>query len=218
MDNMIFFADLLCQLICLFCCKRYVFLEYGMERKKQHLYFLVSMELSLMCGIINEDVAMILVVVLSGLNISLARKTHRVGSFFLIIPIAGIANGLVVPILIMPTMLFPYSGVAVAVYRLLADILIVVFLVILSYYYEKRQRIKNAKIEPRHLRKWETGLLCIVGILMMGFSNIFEINGDVSENAGGVFDDGAASQLVANNVLMGVFAFTLAITIIVLVV
>ena len=115
LDNMIFFADLLCQLICLFCCKRYVFLEYGMERKKQHLYFLVSMELSLMCGIINEDVAMILVVVLSGLNISLARKTHRVGGFFLIIPIAGIANGLVVPILIMPTMLFPYSGVAVAV-------------------------------------------------------------------------------------------------------
>ena len=218
LDNMIFFADLLCQLICLFCCKRYVFLEYGMERKKQHLYFLVSMVLSLMCAIINEDVAMILVVVLSGLNISLARKTHRVGGFFLIIPIAGIANGLVVPILIMPTMLFPYSGVAVAVYRLLADILIVVFLVILSYYYEKRQRIKNAKIEPRHLRKWETGLLCFVGILMMGFSNIVAINGDVSENAGGVFDDGAASQLVANNVLMGVFAFTLAITIIVLVV
>lgn len=80
---------------------------------------------------------------------------------------------------------------------------------ILSAYYEKRQRINNEKME--------TWLLCFVGIIIMGFSNIVAINGDVSENAEGVFDGSEASQLVANDVLMGVFAFTLAITIIVLV-
>ena len=106
-SHMIFFADLLCQLICLFCFKRYVFLEYGLEPKKQRLYFLGSVLLSLLCGAFDENVAMILVVFLSGLNISLARKSHRVSGFFLVIPIAGIANGLVIP-LISVVYFYPY--------------------------------------------------------------------------------------------------------------
>ena len=217
LSNMIFFADLLCQLICLFCCKRYVFLEYGLERKKQDLYFLVSMALAIICGFIDENVAMILVVVLSGLNISLARKTHRIRGFFLIVPIAGIANGLVIPILSMSIVLFPSSETAIDMYRLIADILIGVLLLFFHAYYEKRQRDKQIKMEIRHLRKWESGLLCFVGILMMGFSNIVSINSDVYGNAEGI-SGGTANKLVENNILMEVFAFTLAITIIVLVI
>ena len=217
LSHMIFFADLLCQLICLFRCKRYVFLEYGLERKKQHLYFGVSVLLSLLCGAFDENVAMILVVFLSGLNISLARKSHRVSGFFLVIPIAGIANGLVIPILSMSTVLFSQSDIAVAVYRLIMDILISALLLLFSAYYEKKQREKQIKMEIRHLRKWELGLLCFVGILMMGFSNIVSISSEVSENAEGI-SGGAAGKLVENNLFMGVFAFTLAITIIVLVV
>lgn len=218
LNKMIFVADLLCQLICLFCCKRYVFLEYGFERKKQYLYFLVSVLLSLLCGTVDESVAMILGVFLLGLNISLTRKKHRVSGFFLVIPIAGIANGLVIPILSMSMILFSFPEIAVDIYRLLVDILIGVLLLFLSACYEKRQRDKQIKMENRHLRKWESGLLCFVGILMMGFSNIVSINSDVSENVEGISGGGAASQLVENNLLMGVFAFTLAITIIVLVV
>ena len=217
LSNMIFFADLLCQLICLFCCKRYVFLEYGLERKKQDLYFPVSMALAIMCGFIDENVAMILVVVLSGLNISLARKTHRIRGFFLIVPLAGIANGLVIPILSMSIVLFPSSETAIDMYRLIADILIGVLLLFFHAYYEKRQRDKQIKMEIRHLRKWESGLLCFVGILMMGFSNIVSINSDVYGNAEGI-SGGTANKLVENNILMEVFAFTLAITIIVLVI
>lgn len=216
-SHMIFFADLLCQLICLFCFKRYVFLEYGLEPKKQRLYFLGSVLLSLLCGAFDENVAMILVVFLSGLNISLARKSHRVSGFFLVIPIAGIANGLVIPILSMSTVLFSQSDIAVAVYRLIMDILISALLLLFSAYYEKKQREKQIKMEIRHLRKWELGLLCFVGILMMGFSNIVSISSEVSENAEGI-SGGAAGKLVENNLFMGVFAFTLAITIIVLVV
>lgn len=217
LSNMIFFADLLCQLICLFCCKRYVFLEYGLERKKQHLYFLVSVLLSLLCGTVDENIAMILGAFLLGLNISLARKKHRVSGFFLVIPIAGIANGLVIPILSMSIVLFSSSEIAVDIYRLLVDILIGALLLFFSAYYEKRQMDKQIKMGNRHLRKWELGLLCFVGILMMGFSNIVSINSDVSENVEGI-SGGTASQLVENNLLMEVFAFTLAITIIVLVV
>lgn len=217
LTNMIFFADLLCQLICLFCCKRYVFLEYGLERKKQHFYFLVSVLLSLLCGAVDVNFAMILGAFLLGLNISLARKKHRISGFFLVIPIAGIANGLVIPILSMSIVLFSSSEIAVNIYRLVVDILIGALLLFLSDYYEKRQRDKQIKMENRHLRKWELGLLCFVGILMMGFSNIVSINSDVSENVEGI-SGGAASQLVENNLLMEVFAFTLAITIIVLVV
>ena len=217
LSNMIFFADLLCQLICLFCCKRYVFLEYGLERKKQHLYFLVSVLLALLCGTVDENIAMILGAFLLGLNISLARKKHRVSGFFLVIPIAGIANGLVIPILSMSIVLFSSSEIAVDIYRLLVDILIGALLLFFSAYYEKRQMDKQIKMGNRHLRKWELGLLCFVGILMMGFSNIVSINSDVSENVEGI-SGGTASQLVENNLLMEVFAFTLAITIIVLVV
>ena len=218
LSNMVFFADLLCQLICLFCCKRYVFLEYGLEQKKQHLYFFVSVALSFLCAIFDENVAMILGVFLLGLNISLARKKHRVSGFFLVIPIAGIANGLVIPVLRMSIVLFSSSEIAVDIYRLLVDILIAMLLVFLSAYYEKRQRDKQTKMENRHLRNWELGLLCFVGILMMGFSNIVSISSDVSENAEGISSGGVANQLVENNLLMGIFAFTLAITVIVLVV
>ena len=175
LSNMIFFADLLCQLICLFCFKRYVFLEYGLERKKQHLYFLVSVLLALLCGTVDENIAMILGAFLLGLNISLARKKHRVSGFFLVIPIAGIANGLVIPILSMSIVLFSSSEIAVDIYRLLVDILIGALLLFFSAYYEKRQMDKQIKMGNRHLRKWELGLLCFVGILMMGFSNIVSI-------------------------------------------
>ena len=217
LSHMIFFADLLCQLICLFCCKRYVFLEYGLERKKQHLYFGVSVLLSLVCGIFDENIAMVLGVFLLGVNISLARKNHRISGFFLVIPIAGIANGLVIPILSMSMVLFSSSETAVDIYLLVVDILIGALLLFLSACYEKRQRDKQTKMENRHLRKWELGLLCFVGILMMGFSNMVTINTDVPKNTEGL-SGGVAGKLVENNLMMGAFAFTLAITIIVLVV
>ena len=90
-------VDILIQFSSIFLCRRYVFLEKGFERKKQHYYNLATICLLLVFNFIFGDtVAQVLLFFIGGLNIAFSRKKHRIRGFFLIIPIAGIINGIIV--------------------------------------------------------------------------------------------------------------------------
>ena len=85
--------DLVIQFITLSMCRRYVFLEKGLEGKKQRYFNLYSLLFLFLCNIVlGNNIAQFCLVVLIGLNISLARKKHKITGCFLTLPITGIVN------------------------------------------------------------------------------------------------------------------------------
>ncbi len=196
-----------------FLIQRYVFLEPGLEKRRQTRYYLISFVLVCFAyNLFGQNVTNILILLINGFNIYLSRSEHRVRGFFLMIPIAGIINGLFVPVLVMPVNLFGFSQIGILLYDYLVYGIMAVLL-ILFYIYGKEWRDNFRKeIEYRRLERWESILLCIVGILMMVFSNTLSTK-PVSSG----YDDLVIRNYVLTMCLLGITAFFLTVTIIVLV-
>lgn len=205
--------EILLIFIGIFLTERYVFLEQGLEKAKQRKYYLVCFTIILLFNLFSEEsLATALIYFVGGLNISLARKKHRIRGFFLIMPIVGIVDGLVVPVLVMPANLLGFSEGDMIIYSLIIYG-IIYSLLLLFYYKGKRWRARfQEDMEYRHLQAWESVMLFIVGILLTNYSSSL-----VSIPA---FDGQykTITQIIASNMcLMGITAFVLTITMIVLI-
>lgn len=214
--------DLVIQFITLSMCRRYVFLEKGLEGKKQRYFNLYSLLFLFLCNIVlGNNIAQVCLVVLIGLNISLARKKHKITGCFLTLPITGIVNGIIVPIFLLASGIF---GLKENDYRypFLAYGVICLFGI---WFYAKGKNWRyqfETQMGDRTLQKWETILLYFVGILMMFFSNIIGYSIVlVQENAKSLAKENVISdlvgQFVSNLFFIGMDSFVLSITIIVLI-
>lgn len=205
--------ELIIQYICFFMTERYVFLERGLEKKKQCLYYLISFSMMLASYYYIDDfVAMCVSVIAGGVNISLTRKKHRIRGFFLIIPISGIINGLMVPILIIPSSMQGFSEYQTLIYSFIVYGVVSFLLFLFLIKGRKWRKEFQEEMEHRHMHTWERVLLCAVGILMMFFSSTIS-----SKPAADVDSEVLVMQLVLNIYTMGVIAFVLTITVIILV-
>lgn len=206
--------NLFLEYVCIFMAERYVFLERKLEGKKQSLFYLVSFSLVLVSYFIfGEVVSTEILLFAGGLNISLARREHRIRGFFLIIPIMGIVNGLVAPILTMPFMLieFPEKGQLIYVMLVYG---VMLFLVIL-FWIKGRNWRKNFQTEMhyRHIHNSERFLLCMVGVLLMFSTQVIYVPvTKIAEQYG----EEIAAQFAFERVAIGLISFVLTIVIIVL--
>lgn len=193
--------------------QRYVFLEQGLEPRRQKRYYLICFILVCMCyHFMGSDAAQVLVIMLNGFNIYLSRTEHRLRGLLLAIPITGIINGLFVPILVVPVNLLGFSQVGALVYDYFIYGMLAVGVILFSIYGTKwRENFLN-EIEYRRLEQWESVLLCIVGVLMMVFSNTLSSK-PVAEGQTEVLDE----YYIWNMSLLALTAFFLTITIIILV-
>lgn len=205
--------EILIVYISVFLIKKYVFLEYDLEIKKQKIFCLASIFLIFLVYVLwGKDFATLLVLIAVGINISLARKEHCLRGFLLCIPIPGIIDGLLVPILILPVRLLISSAVNKQIYTFFIYGLII-FLLTLFYVKGKNWReLFHKEMNHRNLHKWERWLLCAVGILMLVFSNMAVAN--VESTSGKTY----TSQYALNMCIMGLTAFILTVTIIVLII
>lgn len=205
--------EILIVYISVFLIKKYVFLEYDLEIKKQKIFYLASLFLIFLVYVLwGKDFATLLVLIAVGINIILARKEHCLRGFLLCIPIPGIIDGLLVPILILPVRLLISSAVSKQIYTFSIYGLII-FLLTLFYVKGKNWReLFHKEMNHRNLHNWERWLLCAVGILMLVFSNMAVANVEST--------DGKAytSQYALNMCIMGITAFILTVTIIVLII
>lgn len=196
---------------------RYVFLERALEKNRQRLFYVISYLAAVASALLIEaDLGMYVLLFAGGLNISLARKEHQVRGFFLIIPIAGIVNGILVPILSIVdyTVDFtePEYEVMVTIYSCIIYG-IALFLLLLFWIKGKNWRKNFAEeLEHRHMHKWERVLLCVVGTLMVFYSNVVS-----TIPPSNIDSEIIISQLVLNMSMMKITSFILTITIIVLV-
>ena len=204
--------ELFIMYIGIFLTERYVFLEPPLEKNKQRLYYLVSFLLALIANAFFADIAQFIVLLAGGLNICLARKEHRIRGFFLIIPAMGIINGLIVPILIMPAVLCNFSENEMVIYGLIIFSIIYALLLVLLIKGRKWRENFREESENRHLERWETILLFVVGILLTAYSNL--LTGlPVANEQNQIYVEMLSLQIA----LMGIISFILSVTVIVLV-
>ena len=198
----------------LFMIERYVFLEKGMKEKAQRLFYLGSFLVSAVCFLfINISIAEVCIVFFAGLNISLAREEHKVAGFFMVIPMSGIINGLIMPVLTMPITMIDISDTAALVYTYIIDGIIIFLMLLFAGKGRSWRQKYQAEMTYRHLHKWERALLCIVGCLMMVFANTFSSKPAITTPVEYII-----SLYVQNVYLLGITAFVLTFTIIVLII
>lgn len=201
----------------IFLAERYVFLEQGLEERKQRLFHIISIILIFTTHLLlGDDAAVFLLLVAGGLNISLARTEHRIRGFFLSIPITGIQNGLVVPILFVPLRLGIFTAEKQYLYVFTLLGLLLFLLLLFAILGRNWRRQFREEMKRRHLHSWERFLLCIVGLLMLIYSNVLATNATAAETAY-AYGGEIADQFATNLCLMGSIALVLTITIIVLV-
>ncbi len=202
-----------------FLIKKYIFLEPDMEAKKQRLFYFVSFFLiGIVFLIFGKDIAIMTTLFMTGLNICLGRKKHRLRGLFLMIPFPGIISGLSVPILLVPPYLFTFSVHETQIYQL---VVYGVLSVLLILFYVKGRNWRNwfrENMQHRSLQKSEKYLLWVVGILMLFFTNNTAIQIAVyNENvqATGVIHEQGFVSFIG---ISSISAFIMTITIIILII
>ena len=196
-----------------FMIERYVFLEPGLEKKKQRRYYAISFVVVLLANLLNsKNLATIFTLLAGGLNNCLGRKEHRIRGFFLIIPIIGIINGFAVPILIIPSVLLTFSEKETLIHAFV--VYVIVFSLLLLFYIKGKKWRENfrTEMEHRHLQRWESVLLCAVGILLVNYSYTLSSIPAANEQTQ-IFVDLIANQICQ----MGITSLILTITVIVLI-
>lgn len=202
-----------------FMIKKYLFLEPDMENGRQQIYYGVSAcVLLLIFFTLGKDAATIAALLLIGLNIIWGRRGRRPWGLFLMLPVLGILNGLLVPFLVIMPQLFFASARArfaycLTVYGILA------LLLFLFYIRGKGWRTYfRENIQKRQMRSWEKILLCVVGTFMVSFSEIAARQIDFnSQLLAAGYEYGLQGQLAWDICINGAIAFSLTATVIVLI-
>lgn len=155
--------------------EKYVFLEPEMDAAWQKVYYPVCAVVMIACYLlVGKEAATLAALAATGLHIVLSRKKNRLRGFLLIIPIPGILNGILIPVLVLAPQLFFVTETGRQIYEVLIYAALILLL-FFFYYKGKKWRIYfQEHIQKRHMRRWEKILLCVVGTLMMTFSEIVQ--------------------------------------------
>lgn len=151
--------------------KKYVFLEPDLKPGFRRVFY--GCGAAVVCAVFvlfGKDAATSAVLLLTGLSVSLGRKTHRLRGLLMILPLPGIISGLFVPVLCVPPYLFGMTEQSAAAYQVAmygaTAVLLLLFLV-------KGKPWRNwflNNMQRRSLRRSERYLLWIIGILQLFFS------------------------------------------------
>jgi HD-GYP domain-containing protein (c-di-GMP phosphodiesterase class II) len=159
-------------IICSFLVKKYVFLEPELEARKQRIYYLLTAAAVAVSYIIwGNDIAIMVSLFVVGVNIFLNRKTHRILGVFLMIPILGIIDGILVPVIVVPPYICSMSERGGQCYELIVYAILAVLFLMFCIKGKNWRMWFRENMYNRSLTKWEKILLYITGCLMLVFSN-----------------------------------------------
>ncbi len=209
-----FITEFFLQYVSVFMVQKYVFLESGLERKKEFKYYVIAFLIGVFTHIFSLSAPYLLLIV--GINIALGRKKKKFQGIFLSVPIMGMVNGLFVPIVVLPTVVLKLKDTTVIYYAMIIY-LIVLALLVLFYFKGKKWREDFYKeLEYRRLQTWEKVLLWIIGInttISAAFLQKAEAFFRIAEGIG----DFLRSEMRGYLVITGVTSFVMTIVIIVLI-
>lgn len=215
MNYIFLYLEFLVQYIAMFLIQRYVFLERGLDKTKQKIFYAVTIVMGLIiCAFSSAEIASAFAMLVCGLNIMLAREKQKLTGFFLVIPIVGMMDGLVIPIMVLPDSLLSFDKNGLTIYQAGVYAIIIVLL-LLFYKYGKEWR-EHFELEMRHryVQKWEQVLLWIVGCMMMVFSVFMTRDIEAISNAFGI---AVAKDIATSMIAEGLMSFVLTVTTIILI-
>ena len=156
-----------------FMVRKYVFLEPDLAAKKQRIFNVISLLIGIIVTFVsNESNAILAIQLMVGINIFLARKRRKFRGFLVaFIPVAGIVNGLLIPVT-SPPIAINMSEKAASIYLY---VVYGVLLLLAAIFYVKGKSWRswfNENMQDRSLDKSEKWLLWAVGIMMQIFCMI----------------------------------------------
>ncbi len=202
-----------------FLIKKYVFLEPDLEERKQHIFYLCSaLLIAAAYFLLQKDAATMAVLLLIALNIWLARKKRRWWTLFMMIPLTGIINGLLAPLLLVPPYLLSLSEKETMTYQY---VVYGGFFLVLALFLIRGKMWRSwfqENMRHRSLRKSENILLCVIGILMMFFSNELSAQKKAGSLSLLPAENDCGQGLVSFLGISSIAVFMMAVTIIVLII
>lgn len=201
-----------------FLIKKYVLLEPDMEAGKQRLFYWLT---AIITGVVflafGKDAATLTVLFLIGINSCLGRKEHHLLGLLMMLPLPGIINGLLVPVLLVLPYLLSLSVQESLIYQF---IMYGVLFVVLLVFYVKSKAWRDwfqENMQHRRLRISEQFLLFVIGILLLFFSNAVSVQTEMGRLRTLVIDENYGNRLVSFIGISSIAAFIMTITIIVLI-
>lgn len=153
---------------------RFVFLENGIRDKYAKWFHLVALIATVTFKLINPSVYWdeSLAIVFLAISIILGRKHNHFTALLLVFPILGILDGLMVPIVVMPTMFFDNNEDATILYQTGVYIVVLIMLIACFMFWRKEILDSIQDTDERSLKVWERALLCFIGVMLLFYSEI----------------------------------------------
>ena len=200
----------------LFMVKKYVLLERGFEKKKQIIYYIITLGIAILSVQMAPSLTQPVLVIMCGLNISLAREKHKVRGFFLVFLATAFINGILIPFLTVPLTFFFKDQLSINMYAFFFYGFCIALIICFGIKGKNWRRKFDEELNNRRLQKWETKLLVIVGVIIHIYGILllapfeFEVLG--TEEGKEIY-----YQLVANRVWMSVVVVILTVVVIVMI-
>lgn len=201
-----------------FLIRKYVFLEPDMKAGLQRIFYWISaVVISVVFFSFGKDAATIAALLLIGLNGCLGRKKQWLWGLVMLIPLPGIINGLLIPVLLVPPYLFFLSAQQTLTYQFVIYGVLFLLLVVFCIKGKAWRDWFKENMQHRSLQKSEKYLLCVIGVLMLVFSSKVAVQTESDRT--GLFAAGIEYEhrLASFIGISSVAAFVMTITIIVLI-
>lgn len=153
---------------------RFVFLENLPDKKKYKWFYIVTFVVVSGLSFVLDVTPQILAIVFTGVAISIGRSERKIRGFWVTFPIIGIINGLVVPLLILPSILYDISALKIVIYRIILHVTL--YIAVICFGIAGRSWREKFAIESdkRRLRRWEFAILGVVSILATSYSAVIQ--------------------------------------------
>ncbi len=217
LDLLSTYLEFIVQYIAIFFIQRYVFLESFHTLKKSRRFHMICFSVGLVICTFT-DVAGFYIIFSSVLGIVLSRKAKKFRGIFLVIPIVGLLNGLLGPIVLTPGSILTINERQSVIYEI-CSYFVILFLMLLFFVVGKKWRNNfDKELVNRHLQTWEKVLLWIVGILLTVITSFLQtrygnLTAQMTDEMGMILVVEISNLIIA----MGISSFVLAIVIIILI-
>ena len=153
---------------------RFVFLEKLPDRKRYKWFYIATFLSVSATSFLFDVISQFLAIVFTGVAISIGRSDKKVKGFFITFPVIGIINGLVVPLLVLPTIIFDISEMHTVIYRI--GLHVILYIVAVFFWIKGRGWRDKFTVESdkRRLKRWEFALLGVVSILVVAYSAVIQ--------------------------------------------
>ena len=148
---------------------KYIFLEKLPDKEKYRAFYIITFAVVVVASFFDV-VAQIFAILFTGVAISIARNNNKIRGFFITFPVVGIINGLVVPILILPAILYELTEITVLVYRIIIHLLIMAGILIFLIKGKNWREKFALESSDRRLCRWEFILLGVVSVFVTIYS------------------------------------------------